>query len=594
MQKKFRGEVKIFLNRSTQFLMAFSAVCYNDCTYQQKKVLALKMASVVVLIDSESKKKRHKYGLNVFELYIEEILAHAGIPFRTITEISGLDTCDADIVIASVTAEDEETAGRLWSYADSGGVLISYGGLQALAERLGVHKRTPAETGYALLPEYELAPVPLRYLRAEAWHTEQCAAAYGSLHRISPDAVEVGALLQQWQAGSGAIHRWAVDIPTTVAQLQLGTKPVLADGIPAPDGTAAINENILKADDGIELDWQLDRKHTDTGMPYFAYPYADYWRQLLVSHLIRCALDRGLTLPFVGQWPEGTEQVALISFDSDFNIDETAKTTLDVLQKLNVPSTWCMIEPGYSPAIYTRVLEEGHELALHYNALEKEDGVWGADAFKQQLEWVRAATGVNPIVSNKNHYTRYEGWGELFKWCEDNGIAVDQTRGPTKRGNVGFLFGTCQPYFPISWFDEQNRLYDVLEIGFVTQDMNHPALSDTSIVEPLLEQIAKVGGVAHFLFHQIHIHEKEPVRRAIGELVEKARERGYSFWTSQQVNDWQRKRRKVRITGLNNSGEVQLECSSVKQPVIVWVPASEKQADMSYLYGIPCVQQVFI
>src|SRR5690606_36114699 len=126
------------------------------------------------------------------------------------------------------------------------------------------------------------------------------------------------------------------------------TKPVLEDGIPAPDGSAAIHEGILKADDGIELDWHYDRKYTKTGMPYFAYPYADYWREMLLSHLIRCALSRGLTLPFLHSWPEGTEHVALISFDSDFNIDETAATTLDVLKKLEVPSTWCMIEPGYS------------------------------------------------------------------------------------------------------------------------------------------------------------------------------------------------------------------------------------------------------
>jgi len=556
------------------------------------------MANVVVLIDSETKQRRHKYGLNVFELYIEEILAHASVPFHTITEISELEQCNANILIASVVAEDEETAGRLWSYAEKGGVLISYGGLSPLAERLGAAKRTAVESGYGQLPEFGLAPVPLRFLRAEAWSSEQeqWTAAYGSLHRFTQEGDAVGSLLQQWTAGAGSIHRWAVDIPTTVAQLQQGTKPVLADGIPAPDGTAAINENILKADDGIQLDWQLDRKYTDTGMPYFAYPYADYWRQLLLSHLIRCALDCGLTLPFVGQWPQGTEHVAVISFDSDFNIDETATTTLDVLQELHVPSTWCMIEPGYSPAIYTRVLEEGHELALHYNALEREDGVWGAEAFQRQLEWVRSATGVSPIVSNKNHYTRYEGWDELFKWCEDNGIAVDQTRGPTKRGNVGFLFSTCQPYFPISWFDEQNRLYDVLELGFVTQDMNHPALSDTSIIEPLLEQIAKVGGVGHFLFHQIHIHEKEPVRKAIGELVQKARRQGYVFWTSQQVNDWQRIRRKLRVIGFNSSGEAQLEGDSAQQPIVVWIPAaaSEEQAAVYNIYGIPCVQQIFI
>ncbi|MFD0960906.1 hypothetical protein [Paenibacillus chungangensis] len=373
---------------------------------------------------------------------------------------------------------------------------------------------------------------------------------------------------------------------------------MLVDGIPAPDGTAAIDEGILKADDGMELDWKWDREHTETGMPYFAYPYADYWRQVLLSHLIRCAFARGLTLPLLDDWPEGTERVALISFDSDFNLDETAVTTLDVLKEIEVPSTWCMIEPGYSSSVYDRVNGEGHELALHYNALEKEEGIWGREAFERQLEWVQSATGVKRITSNKNHYTRYEGWGELFQWCESNGIAVDQTRGPTKRGNVGFLFGTCQPYFPIGWFDEENRLYDVLEVGFLTQDLNHPSLSDTTIIEPLLEQVAYVGGVAHFLFHQIHIHQLEPVREAIREVAEKAKRSGFTFWTSKQVNDWQRERRTIRILEIDDSGKAQLDAGAVTKPITVWVPrcmaSAEEAPDASmYRLGVLCSKQVY-
>ncbi|MGM1049428.1 MAG: hypothetical protein ACQEXX_25285 [Bacillota bacterium] len=332
-------------------------------------------------------------------------------------------------------------------------------------------------------------------------------------------------------------------------------------------------------------------------MPYFAYPHADYWREVLLSHLISCALHKEVTLPMIDYWPEGIERVALISFDSDFNKDERAVTTLDVLKDLQVPSTWCMIEPGYSSGIYERIQAEGHELALHFNALEKENGVWSLDEFTRQLHWVQSATGIPKITSSKNHYTRFEGWGELFRWCEKNGIAADQTRGPTKRGNVGFLFGTCHPYFPISWCDEENRRYDVLEIGFLTQDMNHPSLSDTTVIEPFLEQVASVSGVAHFLFHQVHIHQLESVRQAIREVTAKAKERGFTFWTSKQINDWQRARRMVSVNGIDEAGLVQLERVSVKETVTVWLPISEdleagKSQNVTYRYGVPCMKQV--
>src|SRR5690606_23770950 len=111
------------------------------------------------------------------------------------------------------------------------------------------------------------------------------------------------------------------------------------------------------------------------------------------------------------------------------------------------------------------------------------------------VNWFKTTSGLAQIASNKNHLTRVEGWGELFRWCEANGIASDQTRGNSKRGNIGYLFGTCHPYFPIAWSDERNRFYDVLEISFLYGDFLHV---DTSIIPPFLEQAIRVEGIAHF------------------------------------------------------------------------------------------------
>lgn len=565
----------------------------------------MKLARLGVLIDEEARKKRQCYGVNVFECYIEEILEHAGVTYTRISDIRALDVSMFDLVIASVVPETERAADLLWEYAEAGGTLISYGGLGLLARRLSCRQRPHLGTSYVHLPGFGTIPTALRCLSAQPWEAEgestADSAVTGTLHADSPQGRVICSALQSFTVGQGEIHRWTVDIPTTVVHLQQGAGPVVQDGIPGPDGSADIDEGILKADDGIALDWEWDRKRTATGMSYFAYPHADFWREVLLSHLFSCALHKEVTLPMIDYWPEGIERVALISFDSDFNEDERAITTLDVLKDLQVPSTWCMIEPGYSSQVYERVQAEGHELALHYNALEKENGIWSLGEFTRQRQWVQSVTGLPNITSNKNHYTRFEGWGELFRWCELNGIAADQTRGPTKRGNVGFLFGTCHPYFPIAWCDEENRRYDVLEIGFLTQDMNHPGLSDTSIIEPFLEQVTNVSGVAHFLFHQVHIHQLEPVRQAIREVAEKAKERGFTFWTSKQINDWQRARRMVNVSGIDEAGRVQLErrsgFKSVNESFTVWLPISGdhmavKSENVTYRYGVPCMKQV--
>ncbi|MFX9665028.1 hypothetical protein ABTO78_20435, partial [Acinetobacter baumannii] len=91
---------------------------------------------------------------------------------------------------------------------------------------------------------------------------------------------------------------------------------------------------------------------------------------------------------------------------------------------------------------YDRIRAEGHEVAFHYNAVEADEGIWDEAEFSRQLDWLKRAAGTPSVASNKNHLTRIEGWGELFRWCEKYGIEADQTRGPSKKGNVGFIFGT--------------------------------------------------------------------------------------------------------------------------------------------------------
>src|SRR5690606_41341508 len=135
----------------------------------------------------------------------------------------------------------------------------------------------------------------------------------------------------------GGIADWAVDLPYTVVGLQQGTRPVHSDGLPAPDGTAGIDDGILKADDGFEMDWDVDRLATETGERYFAHPYADWWKEVLLQSLLRTVIDREWTLPFVDYWPSGISQVAMISLDSDWNVDESAETPLRLLRECRVP-----------------------------------------------------------------------------------------------------------------------------------------------------------------------------------------------------------------------------------------------------------------
>jgi len=560
------------------------------CFYTLKGEGNMKVANIGVVFDEVNAEMKWSNGSNVFEGFLFEIFDHFRLPYKKVSLKDEYN--DFDVLIVSHSSNSVEASAKILAYVLAGGTVISYGGLDAIRSKLGFSKMYSSNKGYADLSAFLNQPTPLRFLEAQPWiqDGELVVKEFGSV-ADAENTWQGAAALQQIEYGHGTIERWSIPIPQTIVGLQQGTKPVLEDGIPAPDGSANLDEEILKAEDGFELDWVLDRAFTETGMPYFPHPYADLWKEVIMEHLINIALGKGLTLPFVDYWPAGVKHVAMISHDSDLNVDESAQVTLDTLKEADVQSTWCMIAPGYSPSIYDQIKENGHEIALHFNALEMENGIWSEETFQSQKEWLEKTANTDQIISNKNHYTRFEGWGELYSWCENNGIQVDQSRGPSKKGNVGFLFGTCHPYFPIAWADEKNRLYDVLEIGFLTQDLNHHSLSDVTVVQPFLDGVKLVNGVAHFLFHQHHINTQQKVREAIVQLIGIAKDQGFAFWTSKQINDWERARRTVTIDVPRHSG-IKVTSLDEESDFVLLIPVDDcQETDLVVKrFGISCKQ----
>ncbi|MFD0710387.1 hypothetical protein [Paenibacillus sp. GCM10027626] len=556
----------------------------------------MKIAKLSLLLDRSTAERRWTYGLNSFEYYMEEVLSRAAVPYEVMNDVGQLANCQDDIVIAALVPDDQRTAALVWDYAERGGTVILCSQLHALAPKLGMFPENSPQTGYAA--GLSGCTRPLRYFQAAIWRAADGASTClirqdGELRKEKPQGEALGAVWQLFKIGEGSLERWSVDITGAIVNLQQGTGPVLDDATPAPDGSAPLNEGILKADDRCAMDWEHDRLFTETGMPYFAYPYADLWREQFIGRLLQAALAKGMTLPFVGYWPDGIEQIAMISHDSDLNEDIHAESTLALLDECKVNSSWCMIEPGYSASIYDQVKAAGHELAFHYNALEQGGGNWSEEEFDRQVAWLKEAAGLTAVTSNKNHYTRYEGWGELFAWCEKNRIQSDQTRGPSKKGNVGFIFGTCHPYFPIAWSNEKNRMYDVVEIGFLTQDLDLSQYwSDSTVVIPFLDRVKEVRGVAHFLFHQVHIHQSAPVRAAFRKVIHEARKRGFTFWTAEQINRWERARRQMRITACGEAGAA----FNVEKPIpgaVIWEPVAadyrpDQGEEIQVQYGVAC------
>lgn len=504
--------------------------------------------------------------------YLDEILRHAGVPFDAASELPST----LPKLVVTVGAPPAPACQRIEAHVRNGGALLCFGSPVGLEHVLGLHAAQDADPGWLNIATTEHPAV--RGIDASLHTFGGCTATVTSATVIA-QLNGKAALTWNW-VGEGVAVFLGGDVPGSVRRIQQGV-PVHQDGTPDPDGTAPIDDGILKAEDGLVLDWERDRDtvHVPRGLfpgawgqgarvdanapppdepqPFrlFLKPVADGLRTLLIQTLL--ALADAVREPFrmVWYWPRGLDAIAHLSHDSDGNEPVVAERLRVVCRELDIPSTWCMLYPGgYAPAFYRRLVDEGFEVAFHFDAMTGGPArQWNAAHFALQAQWLRDVSGVSRLRSNKNHYTRWEGELDAFHWCLSEGIGLDQSKGPSKTGTVGFPFGTSHPWFPLD--DDGNRI-DVLELPLMTQDLVITA--PAAYAEVLTDSARANHGVAHFLYHPAHI-AKSGVHESLAALDAHVRSSGMEWWTAERILDWEHARRAVDLAGPVPSAPTWLE-----------------------------------
>ncbi|NED95005.1 hypothetical protein G1H11_06730 [Phytoactinopolyspora alkaliphila] len=498
-------------------------------------------------------------------LYCTEVLGHLRLPYETVTPADVAAREHARIAVFPAAARlDENEASAVRRWVADGGVAVCVGagpltaafGVSATGEVSDGHVSVTGGNGWVDPPD-----VPLRVLggvRLDVPAPDEAASdGTAVLARWSDDGT-TAMLARRHGAGFAVVS--GVDLWQTIVRIQQGD-PVREDGVPAADGSAAVDDGVLKCDDGIVLSYETDRALPPDGwvprpdgraglepVPVFHRPHADLWRQAFVQVLFEAAARTGVVLPWLYYWPSGVPAVAHLSVDSDRNVSEEAETTLRLFDEAGVRTTWCHVYPGgYEPEVVRAIAERGHEHALHYNAVGDADiATWGWPQMRAQHAWAQAMTGHEEIVSNKNHYTRWEGWDEFYLWCQALGVQIDESRGPSKQGNVGFPFGTAHLSFPMAGVEDNGSRLDVLVLPLHVQDLAWAA--HESVRDVILEQALAHHGVAHFLFHPVHVYRRTYVQDACRDVVALARDHGMPWWTAAQLNAWERLRREVSLS----------------------------------------------
>lgn len=494
--------------------------------------------------------------------YIHEILGHAGLCYQPL-DLEALPTALGSGLQLLLTIGQyplpDDTKISLTAWIESGGAWLSIGGLCGMEEVLGAIPTAPSyvpwgghpylrSLGEGFLKVTQEAhsilsnlPRPLHFfggITVEAT-SAICLATVLDAHG---NTTKRPALLEN-RKGTGRTLLLTPDITGTVVHIQQG-RAVMRDGISSSDGTAPVNDGVLKSDDGQVLDWLLDREEVlgIPGLHLFLQPVADQWQSLILRALFYLAEQQNAVLPLLWYYPDNLPALGHLSLDSDGNNPEQAHRLLQVLKQAQIAATWCIICPGYEREVIEAIKQGGHELAMHFDALS-EDCLWDEEQFEHQWRQLGQLFGFTP-VTNKNHYLRWEGDTEFFMWCSKRGLMMDQSKGASKTGEAGFNFGTCHPYRPTTPDDTVLPIYELIT---PTQDLI--VFAPAEIAPLLLEAVLEQHGILHLLFHPAHI-EKEGVAEALLNAVNLGKTRGLSWWTAQDIANWETARRKARWSSL--------------------------------------------
>jgi len=402
---------------------------------------------------------------------------------------------------------------------------------------------------------------PLHFFGGYAFREAKPGVALGSVVDRHGQRSEMVAAVRAGDRAAGLF----VDIAATVRHISHGI-PVAVDGVPAPDGSAPLNDNILKAEDGLVLDWTMDRDDPcGAGFGFFSEPVADCWREFLLESIFRVAQAAGAPLRVVWYYPECMQALGHISFDTDGSDPDLATELIDVLGGIGIRSTWFVIPPGYTPesGIIAAASADGHDIGFHFDAgirPESRGAEWSRENFLKQFHEVARACGVEGFRSNKNHYTRWQNAADIIEWCAASGITADESKLPSKPGTLGFFSGSSHPWFHHTPLGEP---IGCLEIASLSQDpiVTVPPCAHSA----LLKAAVSHNGIASFTFHPAHI-AKPGVADALRALVAQGRELGLEFWTAAEIADWELIRRGAK---LDAGGRLTGKASEAKRPPVV-------------------------
>lgn len=505
-----------------------------------------------------------------YSAYCKEILQHSGLCFDEVAraQLPLLLPHQTLLITAGEGVIHEELANALMNFMEQGGVWIAIGCVYGKENLFGVQLATPPPqveqpfirlgAGYALFEGFETLfahlKTPLRFfggVAVEATTAEPVAALLDCHQNPTPFCAVAR---QRW--GKGEAILIAPNLGETLVRIQMGAC-VHEDGIAPSDGTAPLNDGVLRCEDGIMLDWRFDRSPDLEGLPLFQTPVTDHWREVLIRLVLQASQRAGLICPLIWHYPRHQTGAGVLTVETSSQLPDSDQACNRLLTLVGIKATWGVQHVAQTQSFYRELQKRDNEIALIYEPADPQE-LMRYSSLQMQLDHVRRFTSVRTVNAVQIQGLQWRGKLEFYEQCERVGLSIDINRGGYAPGAAGFAFGGCQPWRPLRRDGALSNLYVLPLLGYqIGSRLSMQTARD------LVDQAAEVYGVAHFTVNT-EFTALEQQADTLLKLLAHARSRGLEWTTASELIAWEESRRQLRYRLAQSQNGLQMGLVSPK------------------------------
>ncbi len=469
-----------------------------------------------------------------YAAWFREVLDHAGLPYREIEHIGLEDLNEFDVLL--LAGEGELNASQrksLTGWIDGGGSLVVCGSTWSLDDVLGVSKseRPPFSRGWIDPPT----------TKDRLWPEGARKTLFYGGCRVEAQAAAVVAWTED---GSPAITRnkkctfVAPHVGKTLALMHLG-RSVESDAIGPGDGSVALEDGVLRAEDGTNLSYNEHREVPEgCDVPIFAHAHADAVREMWVRAVYEALEGCGKPAFATWHWPEDAESVASVSVDCDNSEQEDIQRLCKIMANYGMRATWLVPAPGLPADIYRQLRRWGHTSGLLF---KPDTGDAPAEVMKLQHMHISRGSGSKSVSCVRSEDGQWRGLTGFYEEAEKTGARLSVSKGGVQPGSAGFLFGSCHMHFPVT---RNGRRFKVAELPY---SVCQPGIvTEARAVQPLIEEAVRRHGCLHMSLKLSRAEVQELYLQDALMLIRQARMRQFS---PERLYEYERDRRALRIVG---------------------------------------------